>query len=51
MGVSVGEVLRQWSAYFRRGRMAGSEVYGKATRGEVIYGTPYCVRLVGWPLS
>jgi len=27
MGVSVGGVLRQWSAYFRRGRMV-REVFG-----------------------
>jgi len=43
MGVSVGGVLRQWSAYFRRISMAWEmfgwpPVYGKTTPGTVIQG-------------
>jgi len=56
MGVSVGGVLRQWSAYFRRGRMVRKmfgwqPVYGKNDTRRSYHGTPYYVRLVGWPLS
>jgi len=52
MGVSVGGVLRQWSAYFRRGRMVRGNVWlaAKCTakRREAQLFTYPRLREAGW---